>query len=371
LDALVVGDHPQANPETHAAHACGHNAQIAGLIGAMIGLVKAGAAAEICGNVVFFAVPAVEYVEIEYRSKLAAEGKLSYLGGKPELVKLGHFDDIDMAVMIHTHSQPSDKKVLFSSSSNGCLVKMVKFLGRAAHAGAAPHTGVNALNAAHLALAAIHAQRETFKDEDTVRIHPIITKGGELVNVVPSDVRLETFVRAKTLEAIVDANAKLDRSLRAAAMAVGAKVEIKTLPGYLPITQHCELEEVFRSNSHMLYGEDQCLDLGHQTGSTDFGDISHIMPGIHPFTVGASGGHHSKDWRISDTEGAYLAPARLMAMTVIDLLWGNADKAREILHKHKPELTKEEYLSFLDENFKTEIYDGQTGKSEEILKPQG
>jgi amidohydrolase len=268
LDALVVGDHPEADPETHAAHACGHNAQIAGLLGAMMGLIGAKATEALSGNIVFFAVPAEEYVEVEYRSKLVEEGKISYLGGKPELIKLGHFDDVDMAVMIHTHSQPEDKRVLFCASSNGCLVKMMKFIGRGAHAGAAPHRGINALNAAQLALSAVHAQRETFKDEDTVRIHPIITKGGELVNVVPSDVRLETFVRAKTLEAIVDANAKLDRSLRAGAMAVGAKVEIRTLPGYLPMTENYELEQVFRSNSYSLYGEDQCLDIGHQTGST-------------------------------------------------------------------------------------------------------
>ncbi|MDP6041977.1 MAG: amidohydrolase, partial [Candidatus Latescibacteria bacterium] len=220
LDSLLVSDHPNANPETGAAHACGHNAQIAGLMGAMMGMVDAQVVEDLAGTVIFFAVPAEEYVEVEYRLSLVREGKLSFLGGKPELIKLGHFDDVDMAVMIHTHSDDSLTKSAVSASSNGCVVKLIRFVGKAAHAGAAPHRGVNALNAAQIALNAIHAQRETFQDQDAIRVHPIITKGGDLVNVVPSEVRMETYVRGRTAEAILDANAKVDRALRAGALAI-------------------------------------------------------------------------------------------------------------------------------------------------------
>ena len=106
-------------------------------------------------------------------------------------------------------------------TNNGLVAKRIQFLGRGAHAGGAPHLGINALNAASLAMAAINANRETFRDDDTVRVHPIITKGGEAVSAVPADVRMETFVRGKTLEAITDANIKVDRALKAGAMAVG------------------------------------------------------------------------------------------------------------------------------------------------------
>src|SRR5206468_1893418 len=98
-------------------------------------------------------------------------------------------------------------------SNNGAIIKHVRFLGRAAHAGGAPHSGINALAAATLALAAIDAQRSTFKDVDTVRVHPIITQGGRAASIVPADVRMETFVRARTVEAIQDANMKVDRAL--------------------------------------------------------------------------------------------------------------------------------------------------------------
>ena len=276
LDSLLVSDHPHADSETGAAHACGHNAQIAGLMGAMMGLVDTGAMDDLCGNIVIFAVPAEEYVEIEYRLGLLREGKLSFLGGKPELIQKGHFDDIDLAAMIHTHRSLELKKASVVESCNGCIVKLIRYKGLAAHAGSSPHKGINALNAAHIALAAIHAQRETFKDEDAIRVHPIITRGGELVNVVPADVRLETFVRGKTNEAIRDANIKVDRALRAGAMAIGARVEINTLPGYMPLQDDRDMQKLFIQNAQMLFGAEECTEAGHRTGSTDMGDISHI-----------------------------------------------------------------------------------------------
>ena len=149
------------------------------MVGAAYGLVAAGVSEELAGEIAFFAVPAEEYVEIDYRLGLVGEGKIAFLGGKPELVELGHFDDVDMAVMIHTKSSAqTEEAVGIAHSSNGFLAKNVRFIGRAAHAGVAPEKGVNALSAATLALSAIDAQRETFRDQDCVRVHPIITKGG-------------------------------------------------------------------------------------------------------------------------------------------------------------------------------------------------
>ena len=127
LDAVVVEGHPMAAPGTNAAHACGHNAQIAGIAGAMLGLVHTGAMENLAGRVVIFAVPAEEYVEIEYRAGLRKQGKITYLGGKPELVKLGHFDDIDLAMLLHAANQPEGKTIAVSPSHNGFIAKMIKF----------------------------------------------------------------------------------------------------------------------------------------------------------------------------------------------------------------------------------------------------
>ncbi len=235
LDALVVAGHPEADATTGAAHACGHNAQVAGLLGAAMGLIDAKAAQHLAGRLVFFAVPAEEYGDVEWRVSQARAGKLEFLGGKPELLRLGHFDDVDLSMMIHGTSRPEDGKAGVGVSNNGCIVKTVRYLGKAAHAGGAPHMGINALYAAQIGLMAINAIRETFRDEDTIRVHPIITHGGSQVNVIPGEVRLETYVRGRTVEAIMAANARVDRALRAGALALGAKVEIETLPGYMPM----------------------------------------------------------------------------------------------------------------------------------------
>jgi metal-dependent amidase/aminoacylase/carboxypeptidase family protein len=100
----------------------------------------------------------------------------------------------------------------------------------------------------------IHVQRETFRDEDSIRVHPIITKGGDVVNVVPPDVRMETYVRGRRIEAIVDASKKVDRAIRAGADAVGAEVAIRNIPGYLPLIQNLDLTSLARQNAISLAG---------------------------------------------------------------------------------------------------------------------
>lgn len=363
LDSLLVADHPNADAETGAAHACGHNAQIAGLMGAMMGLADTAAIDDLSGNIIIFAVPAEEYVEVEYRLGLLREGKLSFLGGKPELIQKGHFDDIGLAAMIHTHRDPELKKAAVMESCNGCIVKLIRYQGLAAHAGGSPHKGVNALNAANIAMAAINAQRETFKDADSIRVHPIITRGGDLVNVVPADVRLETFVRGRTNDAIMDANIKVDRALRAGALAIGAEVEINTLPGYMPLQDDSAMQKLFLQNAAMLVGASHCTETGHRTGSTDMGDISHIMPAVHPSMSGATGISHGNDFIIADKEMAYLAPAKALALMAVDLLYDNAATARDIIAQHKPLMSKDEYLAYQNRIFQKEIYDGATGQS--------
>ena len=358
LDGLVVAGHPVADPQTGAAHACGHNAQIAGLLGAAMGLLGARAFDHLAGRVVFLAVPAEEYGDVEWRVQQSRAGKLEFLGGKPELLRLGHFDDVDLAMMIHTTSQPEMKKAGVSASNNGCIVKTVRYIGRASHAGGAPHLGVNALYAANIGLMAINAVRETFKDDDSIRVHPIITHGGSQVNVIPGEVRIETYVRGKTVDAILDANRRVDRALRAGALALGAQVEIETLPGYLPLFNHAGMAQHFKANAAALLGGDQVTETGHRSGSTDMGDISHVMPTLHPYMGGATGSGHGADYAIADPKLAYVEPAKQLALMAVDMLWGNAEAARDILKGWKPRMTKEEYLAFQRGVARTELFDG-------------
>jgi amidohydrolase len=358
LDGLVVTGHPEADPGTGAAHACGHNAQVAGLLGAAMGLVDAGALEHLAGRVVFFAVPAEEYGDIEWRLGESRAGRIEFLGGKPELLRLGHLDDVDLSMMIHTTSEPADGLAGMPASNNGFLAKTARYIGRASHAGGAPHMGVNALYAAQIALGAINAIRETFRDEDTVRVHPVITHGGSQVNVIPAEARIETYVRAKTVDAILDASARVDRALRAGALALGARVEIETIPGFLPMQCDPTMARLFEATARGLVGDDNYRQIGHRTGSTDMGDLSQVMPVLHPYMGGARGTHHAADFAIVDPALAYVGPAKALAAMAIDLLADGAGGARDVLGRAKPPMTREQYFEVQRAIWRREVYQG-------------
>ncbi len=351
LDALVCSDNPIADPMTGAAHACGHHLQVAAMMGAALGLKIGGLAPYLEGNVTFMAVPAEEYIEIAYRSKLREEGKIHFLGGKQELIYLGEFDDIDISMMVHSAKDCPEAAVAVGETSNGFIGKNVQYLGKQAHAADAPEKGVNALNAAMLGLMGIHALRETFRDQDVVRVHPIITKGGDLVNSVPADVRIETYVRAKTMAAIEDTHGKVDRALKAGGDAIGAQTIINTIPGYLPLNCSSALNDLLVKNAKKHISQERVIDAGHFSASTDMGDVSHLMPAIHPFVGGVRGALHANTFKVEDYYTAAVLPAKLMAMTVIDLLCDGADKGKEIIADFKPLYTKEQYISALEKYF--------------------
>jgi amidohydrolase len=344
LDSLCIPDHPNADPKTGAAHACGHNAQIAGMLGAAMALSQPEVAKALGGNIVFIAVPAEEMIEVGYRMGLRDQGQIEFLTGKAEFIRRGHFDDVDLALMCHTKNAKTASHV--ANSSNGAVIKKIRFLGRAAHAGGRPQFGINALNAATLCMTAIALQRETFWDSDTIRIHPIITKGGDAVSAVPAEVVIETFVRGRTLEGIVDAAAKVDRAAHGAALAIGATVEIETTAGYLPQRNDRQISELWGGNVEALYGPDQFTIEEHRTGSTDMGDLGHIMPVSHPYIFGASGAGHGNDYLMADHEAVYINMAKLLAMTAIDLLADDGAAARKVVDEHDAKLGKDEYLAF-------------------------
>ena len=346
LDAVLVSTHPDADPATGAVHACGHNCMIAALVGVAYALAGTGIMEELSGDVVFMALPAEECVEMEYRAGLKEQKKIQFIGGKQEFIKLGEFDDIDMMIMQHNIDFKDDKIAAAGNTYNGFTGKLVRYKGRAAHAGGAPHRGVNALNAATLGLQAIAMQRETFKDDDNIRVHSIMTKGGDLVNVIPDDVRLEFMVRGNNLDAILDASMKVDRALKAGADALGAEVEIEDVVGYLPVRINNDLMDIMFENQRELLGEDNVLyEADKSAASTDAGDVSAIIPTLHALFGGCSGDLHSVDFKVTDKEVAYIATAKCLAMTVIDLLADNAVEALKVKDNFKQLMTKKEYLS--------------------------
>ena len=362
LDSLRVLGHPHADPDTAAAHACGHHCQIGTMLGAAAALSAPEVREALSGNVALMAVPAEEFIDVEYRWGLHQAGMLGLMSGKQEFIRLGAFDDVDMSMMVHTSSRPQDRSLAVGGSSNGHVVKFVTFIGRASHAGGAPHLGINALQAATVALTALNAQRETMREEDTIRLHGIMTAGGVSVNSVPADVRYEGRVRGRSAEAIDDANMKMDRCMRAGALALGATVKIVTIPGYLPMLNNEPLMAIFRQNGVRVVGEENFTvhdDGRHRGGSTDMGDVSHIMPAIHPYAGGATGSGHGIDYVVQDYDKAVVTPAKVMAMTVVDLLADDGAGARGVLEQSPPKITKARYLEMQESRLKEELYEGR------------
>lgn len=349
LDAIVCHRHPKADPMTGAAHCCGHNVQIANLFAVAMGLQAEGVMEALDGDVVLFAVPAEEMIEVDYRNTLREKGTIKYLGGKQQLIYEGAFDDIHMAMQMHveTADTPTGEMNL-GSSSNGFVAKLIEYHGKIAHAAASPHEGINALNAALMGVMGVHAIRETFKESDYFRFHPIINQGGTLVNCVPDYVQVESYVRASNIQAIVDGNQRVNRALKAGGDAVGATCVIHDLPGYLPMRDNPDMNNLLRSNSEPLFGTEHVRQRVHMTASTDMGDVSHLMPVIHPWVGCIEGVLHSAEYNITVPDVAYIKTAQALAMTIVDLLYDEAQVAEEILEHFEAPLTKETYIELLD-----------------------
>ena len=356
LDSNIVPGHPEGNPETGAGHACGHQIQIANMIAVAVAVTKANILDNISGSINFMAIPAEEYIELEFRKTLKDNGQIKYLTGKGEFIRLGLFDNVDIAFMTHATSDNNYGKLLIPSGNNGLIAKKIEFIGISSHAGTDPHNGINALNAANLSLQAIHMLRETFKDNDTIRVHPIITKGGASVNQVPDSVHVETYIRAKTLDAVLQTNNKIDKAIKHCALALGAKVKISNLGGMLPMINDSNLSNIYKENSEVIVGKENVKNKEHSGGSTDMGDVSHLIPSIHPYVTGASGSHHTHNFKIEDYDLTVITAAKAMLGTLIDILYDDAKLGNKIISEHKPKLTKNEYLDIMDNLYSENLY---------------
>lgn len=335
MDSLICENHPDADPETGAVHSCGHCAQAAALLGLAAGLTEPGILDELSGKILLVAVPAEELIEIEYREELYKKGIIRYFGGKPEFMARGLLDGVDMAMMIHT-SPSRNFEGSINGGGNGCMAKSVTFRGVSAHAGGSPHMGVNALYAANLGLNAINALRETFQDANHVRVHPIITAGGKAVNAIPDEVRLESYVRGATMDSIIDANRKVNRALAASAAAMGAKVHLRDIPGYCPRTAPVDAIELMKEAMEQVLEKVAYDPAAWGGGSTDMGDVSTVMPALHPYVAGATGTSHGNDYYIEDPELACVKSAQVQLVFLAMALGGGAARAKSIIANYKP-----------------------------------
>src|SRR5664279_3449325 len=198
LDALIVPAHPAADPVTGAVHACGHHTQV-GIACAVIADLMSRPW-DIPYDLVVVFVPAEEYIDLDTRRALRDAGEIAWFGGKPEAMRRGIFDDVDVAVLTHTmgggYSTPT---VELDCDLAGFAYKHVTFHGRAAHAGFVPFAGVNAASMAVLYQTAIGLGRQQLREDVLARLNPVISSAPMTTNVIPDTARVSTDVRTVDL----------------------------------------------------------------------------------------------------------------------------------------------------------------------------
>ena len=282
-------------------HGCGHNIIAASAVGA--GVASKSIIDQLGGSIVVLGTP-------------AEEG----FGGKIDMVKAGTFKKIDVAMMVHPNVLN-----MVTMQALACSQLEVEFFGQAAHAAAQPHRGINALDAMILAFTSINSLRQHIKAE--ARIHGIITDGGEAPNIVPAHSAATLFIRALNNDYLDELKDKVSNCFTGASIASGARLEYRWgEKTYSPMKNNMTLAGLFKQNLESLGRHVEAFDPRFGLGSTDMGNVSQVVPSIHPtiaiapFTVLI----HTPEFAAAAASQAgqqgIMDAAKAMAMTMVDIL---------------------------------------------------
>lgn len=353
MDAIGCRNHPMADSDNHTAHACGHHAQLAAMIGAALALVNEEVKASLSGSVSFFAVPAEEYIDADKRKMLKEEGIVFPGSGKSELIRTGAFDSTDIVMTTHVHMVPVEEDLyLGNPSCNGYAAERVTVNGKAAHAAIDPWDGVNALSITSSALQMMGLMRETFREEDHVRLHNIVRKAGDVINSVPDQAVIETKVRASSLKCIQETMEKINRAYDGASYAFGGSVSREYLQGYMPVRWRKADPALIESARQLGVSYREVKPNDFNNACTDVGDLSHLFPVVNFTFSGFEGKLHGADFRITDEEKAYIIPAKMLALTAYKLLSHNGAQAWEIIRNYQPVFNKKTYCEYIEKEQK-------------------
>ena len=241
-------------------HACGHNLIATCAVGA--GVASKPAIDRFEGSILIIGTPAEELY-----------------GGKVIMANRGAFDNLDIAMMVH----PGVRDVA-TVRSLACQTLDIEFFGKAAHAAARPEEAINALEAMLQSFNAINSLRQHIKDK--ARIHGIITDGGEAANIVPAHSAANFLVRAEDSAYLDELKQRVLNCFTGAATATGAHLEYKWADiQYAPMRSNLTLAQLFTQNMQSLGRKVQFPDPSEGLGSTDMGNVSQLVPSIHPFVA--------------------------------------------------------------------------------------
>ncbi len=281
-------------------HGCGHNLIATGGVGAYLGV--AAVAKELKGTIRLIGTP-------------AEEGG----AGKVRLHAAGVFNGVDAAMMFH----PADADVL-DPLMVALRVLDLEFRGKAAHAAASPYAGVNALDGLMLGWGALSALRQLVRSDS--RIHGIITDGGQATNIIPERAAARIVVRAGDPSYLGDLRRRVLACFEGAATATGCELRHEWGEAMDMVTSNGPMVAAFGENARSLGRVLGPRRAGETSGSTDMGNISSLIPSIHPFlSVSAQRvPWHSRAFAAAARTPQALATmhvaAKALAFTAIDLL---------------------------------------------------
>lgn len=342
LDAIPTLDHPYANKkDNNAAHSCGHSTQCAIMAYSVVALSKIK---DLKGTITLFFTPAEEFTDVAFRKELIDNKEIKYIGGKINMLAEGRFDNIDLFIHLHTMSS-SKYEFGVGSTLGGFIHKEISFLGKAAHAAVCPELGVNAMDAYVDFYNEIKTIIKKYPKRDMVRIHGIITEGGQSVNSIPERIVYECYARSINPKTLLKLSRDIDNAASVSSKKIKAKVIIKSTNGYLPLIQSDKLNKVISKQIKKLTNKIKYNEKSIAAG--DVGDISVFKPIIQFGYTGFKGACHSKELMIIDNEKAYLKPSIVVCNSVIELL-NNKAYTKTIIDSYKPRMTKKEYLRYIN-----------------------
>jgi amidohydrolase len=281
-------------------HACGHNLIGGAALGACLALGKMKD--ELPGKLIFLGTPAEEDV-----------------GGKIAMVDAGIFEGVDAAMMFH----PSPGYTVVGRQGLALTEVKIEFHGKPAHAAASPEKGINALDAIIQTFNGINALRQHIKDMS--RIHGVITNGGIKPNIVPEYAAAEFYVRAREDDYCAELVKKIEKCAKGAASATGATLNFQVIePSFSSRKMNKAMGEAFTKNLETIGEPMSDLPEG-SGGSSDIGNVSQVVPAIHPYISICDGSvaGHSKEFAEASVSNrgheAMLSGAKALAMTAIDL----------------------------------------------------
>ncbi|WP_408008478.1 M20/M25/M40 family metallo-hydrolase [Pseudalkalibacillus sp. A8] len=346
LDAVYAPTHKSADPETGAAHNCGHYTQVAIALALYRFFYQSEAYKKYDFNLTFIFVPAEEYLDLAFRDELMANKKISYYGGKPEAMKLGVFDDIDIGICVHAMAgEFAERTIEVNCDLAGFLYKKYTFKGKATHAGFDPFSAKNAYSMSTLFNVALGLSRQQLKDSEMVRINPIVINSDMSTNVIPNNITVGTDLRTQSVDYMKEAAMKMDDAARGSAIALQGEVSIATQMGYLPFVQNRYLSEfvvkAFHKNNDI-----KAISNGNAISAAgDIGDLSLMIPCIQIGYSGFTGTIHGDDFIDIDPEYIYKVFPRFLSQ-VFEELNGKIDKTK--LYKRTYKDYEKLILSIID-----------------------